>query len=88
MNKVMSNKKKNFERDEKRASGVLRESDKKSFCHCSRLETRFEDFTMKRNGQELTRNIELQVCLDCDERYIPGRTALDMESEILTRFVE
>lgn len=61
---------------------VIRNETEDIFCFCASIETRFEDFTIKSYGQELTRTIELRVCLDCGEQQIDGRTALDMESEI------
>jgi hypothetical protein len=51
-------------------------------CFCPFRETRFEDFTFRSLGQELTQNIELKVCLDCGERWIAGRTVERMDSEI------
>lgn len=51
-------------------------------CYCPFKETRFEDFTFRSLGQELTENIELEVCLDCGERWIAGRTIERMDSEI------
>lgn len=54
-----------------------------SNCSCVDLKTRNEDFTLKSGlGQELTRNIELQVCSNCGERYIPGQTVSSMAAEI------
>ncbi len=55
---------------------------KDASCYCPFTETRFEDFTFRSLGQELTQNIELKVCLDCGERLIPGRTVERMDSEI------
>lgn len=55
---------------------------KDASCYCPFTETRFEDFTFRSLGQELTQNIELKICLDCGERLIPGRTIERMDSEI------
>lgn len=61
---------------------IIRNETEDIFCFCASIETRFEDFTLRSYGDELTRNIELRVCLDCGEQQIDGRTALDMESKI------
>ncbi len=51
-------------------------------CFCIHFETRIEDFTLRTRGQELTRKIELEVCVDCRERRIPGRIVSEMLAEI------
>ena len=64
---------------------IIRDGTKKFSCYCPRLETRIEDFTYRKFGSEVTRTLELQVCLDCDERHIPGRPVLQMEAELTAK---
>ena len=81
MNKAMSDKRR-FQQRNKRVIRIPHRGDEGNFCHCAPLETRIEDFTLKRWGQEITRKLELQVCLDCKEQYLPGRPVIEMEKEI------
>ncbi len=61
---------------------VIKDETEDVSCFCVPLEIRFEDFTFKSYGQELTRNIEIRVCPDCGEKHLDGRSVLQMESEI------
>lgn len=61
---------------------IIRNETDKLSCYCPRLEIRVEDFTFKRFGLEVTRTLELLVCLDCGESQIPGGPVLQMEAEL------
>ncbi len=74
--------KRRFQQRNKRVIKVPHRGDEAVFCYCAPMETRIEDFTLKRWGQELTRKLELQVCLDCKEQHLPGRPLIEMEKEI------
>lgn len=58
-------------------------TDKYEFCNCpTPFVVRFEDFTYKLLGQEITRNIEVEFCPLCDEKWIDGASAEEMKAEI------
>lgn len=66
---------------------IIRNETDKLSCYCPRLETRVEDFTFKRFGLEVTRTLELLICLDCKGKQIPGRPLLQMEAEIMAKVI-
>jgi hypothetical protein len=56
---------------------------KYEFCECAApFVEKFEDYTYKSLGQELTRNIEVKSCPLCNEKLINGPTLVEMENEI------
>ena len=61
---------------------VIGEKTKDASCLCASLEIRFEDYTLRKYGQELTRKIETRVCQNCGDKHLHGQSVLDMETEI------
>lgn len=61
---------------------------KYEFCECVEpFIERFEDFTYKILGQEITRNIEVEFCPLCYEKWIDGASVTEMEKEIKAKVI-